>query len=299
MLKNATKFDWINFYHGGRNVLLWSKLYKFLNPNGKIYLKLDMDYRLCDKYDIDKKERYIFKRVIKNVDLVTVESNKIRERIQKYCDKKIEVITNGYQKNYFDIELPTKRDNVFITVGRLGTVQKATDILLEAFALHATEHDWKLKLIGSIESEFKEYLASYFNKNPQLTDRVFFEGEIEDRGHLYNEYCNAKVFLLPARWESFGLVVAEALSCGCRVVISDSVPPVDEFTNKSKYGQIVKTNCVQELSDAMLRETKAEYNYEESLDIKSYADEHFSWEKICDKLYRLMNKVNILDDEKN
>ena len=55
IFKYARKIDILNLYHGGRTNLIIGSLYKLLNSNGHIYLKLDMDYRLCDKYDNSKK----------------------------------------------------------------------------------------------------------------------------------------------------------------------------------------------------------------------------------------------------
>ena len=48
LLKNAKKIDWLNLYHAGQRTLCFSWIYKTLNSDGKIYLKLDMDLRGCD-----------------------------------------------------------------------------------------------------------------------------------------------------------------------------------------------------------------------------------------------------------
>jgi len=286
LLKNARKIDCINFYHGGRTVLYWSKLYHFLNPKGKVYLKLDMDFRLCDKYDNNQKERSIFRKTVESVDIVTVESSAIRNRIQKYTDKKIELLSNGYQKIEKFTDL--KKDNCFITVGRLGTKQKATEILLEAFSMSAPYHNWNLKLIGSVEESFKDYLRNFYKENPELEQRIIFMGEIKNRNELYEEYCKSRVFVLPSMWESFGLVVGEALSCGCRVIVSDKVPPMEEFTNNHKYGEVVKAGDIKELAKAMVDETYRNYDKIENEEIIQYARAKFSWEEICKTLYGLI-----------
>lgn len=288
LLKNAKKFDWINFYHGGRTVYYWSKFYHFLNPKGKIYLKLDMDFRLCDKYDKSEKEKKIFRKTVENADFVSVETFAVRDRIQQYTKKKIHIITNGYQENKFLPNNENRKENCFITVGRLGTKQKATDILLKAFALSANQHDWNLKLVGPIEEEFKKYIDEFFKKEPELKNRIFFLGEINDRQELYGEYHNARVFILPSRWESFGLVTSEALSCGCRVIVSDEVPPKREFTKFGEYGAIVKAEEIEELSQVILEEACRKYDKEEVLSIKEYAREKFSWEVICSEIYNHM-----------
>lgn len=54
------------------------------------------------------------------------------------------------------IKKTLERDKTFITVGRLGTTEKATELLLRAFANTKDRHTWNLKLVGPVEDSFKE-----------------------------------------------------------------------------------------------------------------------------------------------
>lgn len=291
ILLNAKKIDWLNIYFAGRQAYYWTKLYKFLNPKGHVYLKLDMDFRSCDLYDNNQVEREIFKKNTEVVDIVSVESEKVKSRIQKYSEKEILLIGNGFAKLDFKPQIDQIRENVLLTVGRLGTTQKATDILLQAFAKSADKHNWKLKLIGSVEDEFKPYIDNFYQKYPQLKSRVIFTGEIKNRELLYNEYCRAKVFVLPSRWESFGISCGEALSCGCRLIITDTVPPAKEMTNNEKYGKIIEAENIDMLADEILKATQWEYTKDQIEELSNYANSQFSWEGICKKLYYAMKEV--------
>jgi len=288
---NAKKIDVLNVYHAGRRAYYFMKIYKCLNKSGKTYLKLDLDFRSCDKYDADKWECDLFKKNISVSDLITVESEAIRDRIQKHSQKKIEILGNGFCKSRFKHNIAQERTNTFITVGRLGTKQKATEVLLDAYAKSSKYHDWNLVLIGSVEEEFKPCIEAFFEENPWLQSRVIFKGEIKDRETLYKEYCKARVFLLPSRWESWGLVTGEALSCGLRVIVSDLVPPMKEMTNNQKFGEIVAADDSEALSTAMIEETKREYNIKEIEDIALYAEQKFSWDRICSSLYPLIKHL--------
>ncbi len=284
LLGHAKKIDWLNLYHCGKKSYYWVRLYKFLNPNGKVYLKLDLDFVSCDLYDRNKKARKFFKEATQIMDLVSVESMAIFDRIQRYTDQKIQVIGNGYVNLVEEIDLSAPRDNIFITVGRLGTGQKATDVLLEAFADTVDKHDWKLKLIGTIEPEFESIIKEIFKKYPKLRGRVIFTGHIEDRKLLYSEYAKAKVFVLTSRWESFGIVCAEALACGCRMILSEGVAPMKEITNNRKYRDIVPVNDINALSIALLNASMYQYSSKEVDEIANYAKDRFSWTKICERL---------------
>lgn len=293
ILLNANKIDWLNIYFAGRQAYVWTKLYKLLNKKGKVYLKLDMDFRGCDLYDTDLYERKIFTKNTEVVDLVSVESEAVKKRIQTYSSKEIIVINDGVSD--YDC-IPThnnkNRENTFLTVARLGTRQKATDILLEAFAKSADQHDWNLKLVGIVDDTFKPYISNFFEKHPELVNRVNFAGEIKDRAKLYDEYCKAKVFVLASRWESYGISCAEALSCGCRLILSDAIPPAKEMTDNGKYGKIIKSDDVDLLSEAMIEATRTEYTHKDICERVDYAKKMFSWEKICEQLYDAMEQAN-------
>lgn len=286
LIRNAKKIDILNVYHAGRSSYYFMRLYKFINHSGKTFLKLDLDFRSCDMYDNDEWECKLFKKNTDISDYITVESEAIKDRIQKYSSKDIKILNNGYCKSSVEPDITRKRNNTFITVGRLGTKQKATEVLMEAFARCSNLHDWNLVLIGSIEEEFKSWIEKFYKEHPNLRERVVFKGEIKERETLYNEYCSARVFILSSRWEGFALVGCEALSCGCRMIVSDKVPPYKEITNAGTFGKTVPADDVDALSEAMLSETKYNLDYNEVKTIKDYADERFSWEKICDVLMK-------------
>lgn len=295
LLLNAKKIDWLNIYFAGRQAYIWTRLYKFLNKYGKVYLKLDMDFRSCNLYEENFREREVFTKNTEVVDLISVESMAVKEQIQKYSSKEIILIEDGVAKLDFTPKIDQIRENIFLTVARLGTEQKATDVLLQAFAQSADKHNWSLKLVGTIEEDFKEYIEEYFKQYPQLLNRVQFVGQIKNREVLYNEYCKAKVFVLPSRWESYGISCAEALCCGCRLILSDAIPPAREMTNRGKYGEIIAPDNVNALSKALLFATQQEYNQQDINEMVEYANNHFSWDRICAKLY---NEMKIIDEEK-
>lgn len=288
IMKNARKIDWLNLYHGGRFVYYISKLYKLVNPSGRVYLKLDMDYRLPKLYDVNKKERDIFTKVSRVVDYISVEAEELRVRIQKYSEKKINIIRNGF---YFNNNiLKVKKEKIFLTVGRLGTEQKATDVLLEAFRISANYHDFNLELIGPIQSEFKPYLKSFLERNENLKDRIIIKGCINEREKIILEYAKAKVFVLPSRWEGFPLVGPEAMKLGCRIIVSDAVPPANIFTANGKYGSVFPVDNVEALASCFIREAN-EINKDETKAIMEYADITFQWKNNCKWLLEAMKEI--------
>ena len=100
------------------------------------------------------------------------------------------------------------------------------------------------------------------------------------------------MFVLPSRWESYGISCAEALSCGCRLILTDTIPPAKELTNNERYGKIIEANNVDALSEAIIGAVNQEYTQLDIDERVQYANAKFSWEKICATLYDAMEKVD-------
>lgn len=293
ILLNAKKIDWLNIYHVGKRSWYWTKIYKFVNHKGKVYLKLDMDFQSCDKLNNSLKMQKIFNKCLNVVDLVSVESAAVQKRIQPHIKKELLLIPNGYM--LADKQLKShKKENIFLTVGRLGTKQKATEILLEAFSMCAEKQSWELRLIGSVEESFKPYIENYFCLHPELRERVKFMGVVTDRAMLAEQYRRAKIFVLPSRWEGFSLVLSEAASQGCKLIITSAIPCCEDLVPKPEFGKIIPPNDPYALANAMKEMIDLYKDSNDASIISAYAKENFSWEKICEKIYSyLCNETTI------
>ena len=288
LLKNARKTDWLNLYHSSNFTYLMTVLFRLLNPKGKVYLKLDMDFRMVRDIQESVTARGKFVRCCKAADLISVETECVRRLIQKYTKKKIEIISNGYESYCNEPVRKEEKKNIFLTVGRLGTKQKATEVLLKAFALIADKCDYELRLAGSVERDFQPYLDEFWTSYPHLKQYVHFLGNISERSVLDNEYRQAKIFVLPSRWESFGLVLPEALLKSCRIIVTDEVPTAEIATNGGKFGHIVPADDVEKLAATMLQSVNEDAGQERLDEMYQYAIDEFSWKRICGKLDALM-----------
>ena len=93
-------------------------------------------------------------------------------------------LPNGYdnlfvEKN-FKIKEFKEKENIILTVGRLGTKEKNTELLLESLK-EIDLNDWKVILIGSEIEELLKYKEKYFKENPKLKEKIIFTGEIKDK----------------------------------------------------------------------------------------------------------------------
>jgi glycosyltransferase involved in cell wall biosynthesis len=104
------------------------------------------------------------------------------------------------------------------------TPRKGHDILLHALA-PLVDRSWRLDCVGSLERCRRTSLeVQRLSDRLGLTERVRFRGTLDDAG-LDDLYHSADVFVLPTRFEGYGMVLTEALARGLPVV-STRVGPV-------------------------------------------------------------------------
>lgn len=263
-------------------------LYKKLRPDGKVILKLDANIYWVDRIPFQTEE---YKNFLDNCDVITAESKKIKKYLSKKWPYKIDYVPNGSvnfsprkRTEYFE------KENIILTVGRIGAQQKANEILMEAFKLVADQlPSWKVKLIGSIEDSFKPYIEEFFMKYPGLKDKIIFTGKILDKDVLENEYRKAKIFVLTSILEGSPNVCVEAARNGCYIICSD-IDAAGEATNFGKCGKIFEINNIKQLSEILLEVCNDEsYFARGCYDIQEYHDRFFDYEKIVYKLEHLLN----------
>ena len=136
---------------------------------------------------------------------------------------------------------------VFLCVARLSP-QKGIDLLLQAFARgFSGSSDVRLRLVGD---------GPLLSSLQQLSARLGVAAQTDFVGRLSGpEVCAemeaADAFVLASKYESFGVVVIEALACGLPVVSTASGGP-DHLVDSSN-GLLVPPGDMQALRDALLQ----------------------------------------------
>ena len=287
LIKNAEKIDVLMLFHVSRCSYWYSYIYKKLNPQGKIYVKADFNLGVyqrelsivnCSPKNLkeffrkrrETKEYNKRKKLIPLVDLISYESLEAYNFMKdEYAGVKTMgktmYLPNGYdnlfiEKN-FKIKKPEEKENIILTVGRLGTKEKNTELFLESLK-EINLKDWKVILIGSETEELLKYKETYFKENPELKEKIIFTGEIKDRKALYEYYNKSKVFILPSKWESFGIVMVEAMAFGNYVITSNTCA-ANDITNYNNIGKIIEIDSKTELENSLKEVINGKVNLEE------------------------------------
>lgn len=182
------------------------------------------------------------------IDELTVLSPTVRRSYPWLIRRKMVVMPNP-------VEAPTgarkKSDadkRILLNVGRLDE-QKDQKTLIRAFANLAQDFpDWNVKIFG--EGPLKGFLKKLIKKH-MLEDRVLLMGTTPNIG---KEYLNADIFVMPSKYESFGLATAEAMSYGLPSIGFLECPGTNELIKHQKNGLLVskhKKDRIVELEEAM------------------------------------------------
>ena len=191
------------------------------------------------------------------VKKITVLSHSIKATYPRFLHHKLVPLANPVHTAQQQAH-PAGRNNrnkTILNVGRLDP-QKDQKTLIRAFSMLADRYpDWNVKIVGEGQLRSKlETLITACN----LEDRITLPGKTPD---ISTAYCNAHIFALPSRYESFGLATAEAMSYGLPVVGFADCPGTNELVIDGQNGLLAQgTNRVtafaEKLEDLMTAEDK-------------------------------------------
>ena len=297
VIKNGKKIDLLMTFHFRITSAILCLLYKLVNPKGKFYLKVDGGEDILDvKNNSLFIKSSIYNKLLEICDYISVETHlafKLWSENLNISDK-IFLIENGFDEEEFkksSIKLIPfkKKENIIITVGRIGAVEKNTLMFLKAIEKISDLKNWKFYLIGPIEDKFKNSINQFYIKNPELKDKVIFTGPILEKKKLWEYYNKAKVFVLTSRREGYAIVFSEAYRFN-NYIVSTIVGGAEENIYKNDdFGKLIEQENDDELK-FVLEQIINDNNYFLKYPDKDHSDN--SWQ-IC-----LKSLVDSIKDNK-
>lgn len=250
---SKTKIHWLHYE------------YKKTNPNAK--------------YD------KLFKRILPKFDKIIAVSEGVEQAFNKiyHLENKTSIIPNlvntdkiiKKSKEKSDVIL-SKSDINFVSVGRLH-IQKGYDILIEVVhdlnKSNFLPKNFKLRIYGDGPEKFT--LNSLIRKY-HLEDKIYLLGKVMNP---YKYVKNSDLFILPSRYESFGLVIIESMTLGVPVLATEN-HATSKIIQNGKNGYITE-NSYQGIYEGLkyllenfqelkkYKKNLKEYKYDNSAIIKS------------------------------
>jgi len=137
----------------------------------------------------------------------------------------------------------------FLYVGRLSPEKNIADLIHAFNKVVSVYADAKLIIIGQglLEKQLIELSVEL-----RLTDLIEFVGP-KDMIYVCNEYLKADCLVLPSSSEPWGLVVNEALSFGCPVIVSNRCGCVPELVIEGVTGYSFECGNIDDMATKMIK----------------------------------------------
>ena len=142
----------------------------------------------------------------------------------------------------------TKTSCRVISVGRYA-FQKGYDMLLEAWKNVEKKYpEWSLHIYGRRDGGVGEFeLLNNIIKQASLNTVILHPATSD----VYSNYIESDIYVMSSRYESFGLVLIEAMSCGVPVISFDCKYGPRSIVDDGQTGILVHNDSVEKLADAI------------------------------------------------
>lgn len=222
------------------------------------------------------------------VDKLTVLSKSIRSRYPFNVRRKMIEMPNPVESAVGCSNVSDANETfTLLSVGRLE-MQKDHSTLIRAFAqiMHQFPQ-WQLKIVG--EGPLRQDLALLINEF-DMVGRIMMPGVMANIGEAYQ---SAQAFVIPSRYEAFGLVTTEAMSYGLPVIGFADCPGTNEIIIDGLNGLLVEPG-----NDRVISLAKALYTLLSNPELRQQLGAvgrksiitHFSPIQVCNKWEELLRE---------
>lgn len=236
--------------------------------------------------------RGLVARALARAAAVIVSSGDVRERVRALGveEERIHAIPQGVDCRLFTTG-PGRPGRGgpwrILYVGRHDR-RKGLDVLLEAMhRLRQDGRDLQLRLVGGspVSGTAEEYRRKV--DALALADCVEF---VEEQPHeaIPGFMAEADLFVLPSFYDSFGIVVAEAMACGLPVVATRCGGPEELVEEES--GKLVPTGDAEGLASGILEVIESYGRYDREA-IRARAEARWDLRKVAERIHSVYEET--------
>ena len=193
---------------------------------------------------LDKK----IKEICQQASSLTCVSTPFKKLLENRYGFKFSVLFNIVDKLFFEHPISIRDENTFTFINVAFMDEKKNQaLLIETFAKQFKNTNKKLVLIGNgaLENTLKELTVKL-----EINKQVFFLGRLS-REEVCAEMLKADCFVLTSNYETFGVVLIEALASGLPLIATKCGGPED-IVNSSN-GILIDVNNQMQLESAMIQ----------------------------------------------
>lgn len=189
-------------------------------------------------------------------------------------------IPNIISSRFFEAELIKNKSKDIFKIGTLSllTAKKGHFDLLEAYAMTIPDYDdMELHIAG--DGELRQDLENFCDEH-NLRQKVKFIGSLPPKDAP--EFLKSlDLFILPSHYETFGVVLIEAMASGVPVLATDCGGPASIIKSK-KLGELAPKKSPRTLAQK-IRDIRQNYSYD-PVYIREFAKDNFSSTVVAKKI---------------
>lgn len=280
------KYDIIHYHAEGSCAMLWiPKLFR-----KKIIVTIHgLDWKRSKWGGFASKYiKFGEKMAVKYADEIIVLSEGVQKYFKDTYNKETSFIQNGVNKpitrkaNIIEEKYKLKKDEYILFLARI-VPEKGLHYLIDAF--QKIDTDKKLVIAGgaSHTNDYLEKIKKMVQKDTRIIMTGFVQGE-----ELEELYSNCFLYCLPSDVEGMPLSLLEAMSYGCKCLVSD----IEENTQVTQEFAITfEKGNIEDLKQKLENITKTINNKEtienNNLDkekISNYICRKYNWNDVIEKL---------------
>jgi len=240
-------------------------------------------------------------RVLDNAKFIICVSDDERVKLQKkYPNSNVVYVPNGVDTQRFkDITKAdaredlgySKDDKIILSVGGFYD-QKNQLMLLKAFKnLSKKESNYKLLLVGVIyDEEYYKQVMDYIDTH-QLSNRVQILTNLSfDSKKLSYAYVASDLFVLPSKYETFGIVILEAWAAGIPAICAD-IGGMRKFVKDGKNSLFFDLESVESLETKMESLFKDKVLYDKLSTHTQNDVKQYSWSEIAKQIQTIYKEA--------
>ena len=233
-----------------------------------------------------KLQQFLTRLAANKASIILPVSENLAQAMQKFgIRSEMNVVYNVIDTNVFVPGKKTERKgNKLIHVSSLDPVQKNPSLLFQAFAeLCKWKPEMQLHIVS--DGDFSLFKKEIMQLN--IDQQIVFHGMLEAK-EIATLLQNSDLFVLTSRFETFGVVLIEAISCGLPIV-STNVGGIKEIVT-SEHGQLVPSEDLEALV-SVIKEQLIRLDEYDSIEMHQKATEKFSYHTIGIRLGEIYESI--------
>lgn len=242
------------------------------------------------KNEISSTNNAVIAEVFQKAAKVICVSRAFAKLLAEYTSN-IEVIGNVVDCEQFHVTKASNEGFRFLTVCYMEEeaqlYKKGMDILIKAWAKVSAKHPQARLIIGGGGKALEKVVE--WTREYQVTESVEFLGALT-RSQVVEQMQLCNCFVLPSRYETFGVVYIESMACGKPVIAVANGGP-DDFVHEFN-GILIQPEQEDELVQALEKmitgQPDALYEPEK---IAAYVKEKFSYQAIAEQLEKVYENI--------